>query len=498
MFVIAIIAAGCSSEDTADQTPDVDTEDQTPDTTTDDSSTDVPVENLSYYDNFVGPNACAGCHSGQMGKWETSWHTQKTAEGPALGGGDLVWDWVPSKWDELDSYLVLDRKDSNTIYVGTKKYELDEVDYSVGSIRKQRYMIYYDGSPQEAWLATTEDGGISWNLDKSETVQFEGNKERAGYNFLFIELRGEDDIRTYGTWRTWQEQCISCHTTGFNPNAWDEAKEQFINGEREDLKDTFIADLRISCESCHGPGKDHVSGPSSENIINPAKLSKDDPTRQLVCTQCHTRNQTNLVHGNGSNDYRGFKIGTDTNILEFISYTRPAWGTGNRQVSIDGKGRRDHQQDMDILLTDYIRGGSSVHGAMACFDCHDSHNVGNNANNPRTFGEAPIDNCITCHANNAEEMMQVLNGSTGWDKFGHGNYDNEGGRSGNKQHIFNFDEEGRSFGLSPDQYIWALKKDGNASEVDGWESIWPWEIDHYENELGQRTYIGAEPWNDAN
>ncbi|WNF36007.1 multiheme c-type cytochrome [Bacillaceae bacterium IKA-2] len=473
-IAMAIIVSGCSSKDTAVPSP-------------------VVAADLSYYDKFVGPDKCADCHDDHTEKWETSWHTKKTAKGPNLGGGELVWDWVPEKWDEMDSYLILDQKDKDTIYLSTKKYELEEVDYTVGSIRKQRYMVYYDGSPQEAYLSTTENGGISWNIDKSTTVQFEGNLERAGYNFLYLELHAEDDIRTYGTWRSWQEQCIGCHTTGFNPDAWAEAKDEFINGEREDLRDTFITTVEISCESCHGPGKDHVEFPLREgNIINPVKLDMDDPTRKMVCEQCHTRAQTNLVYGNGANDNRGFMLG-EHDYMDIMQYTRPAWGTGNRQVSIDGKGRRDHQQDMDMKLQDHIKGGETIHGQLACFDCHDSHNVGNNPDNPRTFGEVPVDNCRTCHGLESEERMEVLNGSLGWETFGYDNWDNEGGRNRTRQHVFNLDEEGRTFGLTPDQYIWAQKKDGNAAEEDGWESIWPWEQEHYE-ENGQKIYIGATPW----
>ncbi|OIJ18292.1 hypothetical protein BKP45_11965 [Anaerobacillus alkalidiazotrophicus] len=455
------------------------------------------ITNGSYYDKFVGPERCMDCHEEKYEKWETSWHTAKTTEGPNLGSYEYVWDWVFDQWEQMDSYLILDQKDSNTIYLSTKKYELSEVDYVVGSVRKQRYMVYYDGSPQEAYLATTEDGGISWNLDKSEKVQFEGNKERAGYNFLFLELTPKQEIKTYGTWRSWQEQCIACHTTGFDPDAWEEAKEEYINGEREDLRETFTVDTRVSCESCHGPGLEHVYYPLREGtIINPVTMDGDVDTRKLVCEQCHTRNQTNLMYGNGSNDFRGFQLGVHdfNDYLNIIQYTRPAWGEGNRQVSIDGKGRRDHQQDMDIRLQDHIKGGETIHGSMTCFDCHDAHNVGNNPDNLRTFGDTPIANCLTCHGLESEEMMKALDGRTGWDSYGFGNWKNEGGRVPNKQHIFNVDEEGRSFGLSPDQYIWALKVDGDASLKEDWLPIWPWEKDLY-REKGQRVSVGAEPWN---
>lgn len=462
--------------------------------------TPVDLELLStgtYYDKFVGPEKCMDCHEEQHDKWETTRHTMKAMEGPNQGVGlKNVWEWVPDRWQELETHLILDQKDKETVYVTTRRYELNEVDYIVGQVRKQRYAIYYDGSPQEAYLAYTEDGGISWTIDKTQTVQYEGNKERAGYKFLAFELIKKDEVmKSYGEWYSWQERCISCHTTGFNPEAWTEAKEEFVNGQREDLKDIFVSDIRIGCESCHGPGLEHSSFPLREGtIINPATLDKDDPTRKMVCEQCHTRTSGNIAYGNGSNDNRGFMLGEHV-YSDIMKYTRPAWGKGNRQTSIDGKGRRDHQMDMDIRLQDYIKGGETIHGAMACFDCHNSHDIGNNPDNPTTFGETAVSNCVTCHGLEAEKYIKVLNGAEGWEKYGFGNWDNEGGRSGKRQHVFNFDEEGRSFGLTPDQYVWALKKDGDASEKDGWEAIWPWEKELY-RENGQRVVVGAEPWNE--
>lgn len=492
LMITVAVAAGCSANKAVGGQPVKPTYPTTP-------SAEVLelISTGSYYDKYVGPETCMDCHEEKHAKWETSRHVKKAMEGPAvIGTKDNIWEWVPERWDEFDTYVILDQKDKNTLYVSTMKYDIKDVAYVVGQTRYQRYVVYYDGSPQEAYLAYTEDGGIKWKLDKSQTVQFEGNKERAGYNFLFLEIRGQEDIRGYGEFRSWQERCISCHTTGFNPDAWAEAKEEFINGEREDLKDIFVATVSISCESCHGPGLEHSTFPlRQETIINPAKLDKEDPTRKLVCEQCHTRTQKNLVYA-GSHDNRGFKLG-QTAYEEIMQYTRPAWGTGNRQVSIDGKGRRPHQQDMDIRLQDYINGGQTVHGQMACFDCHDSHNVGNNPDNLLTFGETPKSNCITCHGLNSEEKMKVLDGTQGWEKFGYDNWGNEGGRKGNLQHIFNLDEEGRSFGLTPDQYVWALKKDGNPNEKDGWEAIWPWEKDLYRDK-GQRVVIGAEPWSQDN
>ncbi|OEF98302.1 multiheme c-type cytochrome [Desulfuribacillus alkaliarsenatis] len=497
LVIAALVVVGCADEVATPDPAPAPAPDQP--VTPDPVATDHRTVYNEYVSGFTGPDACQMCHQDQYKKWETSWHTIKITEGPARLGGSLenIWEDVVPQWDELDTYVILDQKDRNTLYISTEKVAIEDVEFVVGATRKQRYMVYYDGGPREAWLSTTEDGGISWTIDKSQTVQFEGNLDRAGYKLLAVEMRGFGaSIYSYGEHRSWQERCIACHVTGFDAYAWEDALEEYKNGEREDLRDFFAADLRISCEACHGPGADHAANPMAEGkIINPAKLSYDDPTRKMVCEQCHTRTggKNKFDLSQESNDLRGFMLGTH-DYLDVQDYVRPAWGTGNRATSIDGKGRRDHQHDMDIRLQDYIFERQTVHGQQACFDCHDSHNVGNDPNNKSIKGSQPVDACIACHGDKSEDYMKVLNGRTGWSGYGFGNWDNEGGRTGHSQHIFNFDEEGRSFGLSPEQYTWALKSGGNAADKADWVSIWPWEASYFEGK-GQQTFTGAEPWN---
>jgi cytochrome c553 len=454
-------------------------------------------------EGFAGPEKCAECHEDVHAQWATSWHTKKTEWGPAYpeysAGRDYPWGkekiypWVKRDWDKLDTYMILDKKDDNTNYIAIDKIQFKNVELVVGSQRKQRYAVYYDGAPRKAWLAATEDGGISWKLDKTKTVDYPGSKERAGYHFLFIEVKpkdGEMNKANYGEFRSWQERCIACHSTGFDVNAWNKAKADYVAGKRKDLRDTFVSSISISCEACHGGGAVHAENPSADNIINPAKLT-DVKERQIVCSRCHTRAQTNTAHGKGSNDNRGFILGKNK-YEDVMQYTRPSWGKGNRQVSIDGKGRRDHQQDMDIMLSATIVGEHSTHAKMACFDCHTSHNVGNNPKSPWLFDKTPAEVCAKCHGSNAEAVLKVLDGRSGWKKSGYPDWATEYGREPNKQHIFNFDAQGRSFGITPEQYHWALKKEGDAAKASDWEAIWPWEKAAAEK-AGRTVFIGADP-----
>ncbi|OGT97619.1 MAG: hypothetical protein A2079_04155 [Geobacteraceae bacterium GWC2_48_7] len=442
---------------------------------------------------YAGAKTCKTCHGSIHSNWEKTRHTMKARKGPAMGKEytSNIYSWVQRDWDKLETHMILDSKDKTTNYVTTNKYKVEDVGIVIGQVRKQRYAVYYDGSPREAFLQTTKDGGISWTIDKSQTVQYPGNKDRAGWKFLTMVMKPKDGSfykEGYGEFYSWQERCIGCHTTGFDVKAWNTAKADFKAGKRNDLKDIFVSDISISCEACHGPGSVHAKSPSKSNIINPEKITNIE-TRKMVCEQCHTRTAKNL-HNKGANDLRGYRIGDQYS--DHAEYVHPAWGKGSRNVASDGKGRRDHQMDMDMRLSATIKGSHSLHAAMACFDCHDSHKIGIGSPS-KVLKKSKIETCAACHKGQAEAVLKVLDGKNGWPTYKYGEWGGEGGRPAPRQHIFNVDGQGRAYALQPAQYHWALKKDGDAKKDADWQAIWPWEKAAYEKK-GLKVVIGAKPW----
>ncbi len=64
-------------------------------------------------------------------------------------------------------------------------------------------------------------------------------------------------------------ECVSCHVIGFRY----ETGYQIGNEEKEQLAD-------VGCETCHGPGKQHITTPLTTNIRGEVK--------NQVCMECHT------------------------------------------------------------------------------------------------------------------------------------------------------------------------------------------------------------------
>ena len=74
-------------------------------------------------------------------------------------------------------------------------------------------------------------------------------------------------LRTIG--REYYPECVTCHVTGSGY----ETGYQIGNPERRHLVD-------VGCETCHGPGRQHVYTPLKENIRGQVP--------EKVCTACHT------------------------------------------------------------------------------------------------------------------------------------------------------------------------------------------------------------------
>lgn len=70
-------------------------------------------------------------------------------------------------------------------------------------------------------------------------------------------------------------ECVRCHAT---PAA---------SGPPADDLSGYRIDEGVGCESCHGPGTDHVAAPTADNIIGLGE-SCPECVIESICTSCHT------------------------------------------------------------------------------------------------------------------------------------------------------------------------------------------------------------------
>lgn len=224
---------------------------------------------------YVGAKVCGSCHRAAYQQWTVSWHgSMVRAASPRAVEGNFAL----SKIVLRGSTFVLQRRGDHYYltesYLAGKTWE-HQVDYTLGGRRIQQY------------LSTLRDGRIlllpiSWdNLRKKWVHNLDiDNPESAG-----------DPVQI------WNKSCMSCHATDPQKNF----------DLQQDTYHTTWQDSGVACESCHGPGGEHVAQAQAAahspnlggtatrpavdtSIVNLAKL---DPTRStMACAQCHSLRDT--------------------------------------------------------------------------------------------------------------------------------------------------------------------------------------------------------------
>ena len=186
---------------------------------------------------------------------------------------------------------------------------------------------------------------------------------------------------------TVQTMCAGCHLTGWE-RYQDKGTGQYLvravndpAGEMNIDDDPEPDEINVGCESCHGPGSEHVAGKGrSGSIVNPKYLSAERAS--TLCGRCHDRRQ----------GFGGPTIGYTQALSESGELARP--GISRHELitkytdpvkkgpTMRGAGREDniwaddihsnkpHQQYADFLKSKMYRNERLL---VTCSDCHDMH-----------------------------------------------------------------------------------------------------------------------------
>ncbi|HBE82721.1 MAG TPA: DmsE family decaheme c-type cytochrome [Pyrinomonadaceae bacterium] len=223
-----------------------------------------------------------------------------------------------------------------------------------------------------------------------------GTSASAVSETLLIEGYGKDD-NYVGS-----ETCKACHESQFNDVA------QTTHGKLGELPDW--KNKVVGCESCHGPGKEHVDGGGDKTKI---KIFKEMDAKAVSesCLACHAgkENHNNFRRGEhwrnnvGCTDchsahgskFGDFKAGSITNIGDAAAQ-RP--NLANRAML------KSNEPQLCIGCHTETKAQFSkpfhhkvLEGQMSCSDCHNPHGGFESKQTRATFG---ADNaCVRCHTN---------------------------------------------------------------------------------------------------
>ena len=287
-----------------------------------------------------------------------------------------------------------------------------------GAVHDQRYIVSVPPGlgNRQGWYTV-----LRYNMSGRDDRQ---NRERRvwhDYKFYMWWAGGpdgrygtNDDVLTAPPVNTnaVQTMCAGCHLTGWERYQDTTTGQYLVRAVNDPAGDMNIDDdpepdeINIGCESCHGPGSQHVAAAGRSGlIVNPKYLSAERAS--TLCGRCHDRRQ----------GYGGPTVGYTQAVSEAGLLARPGISRNElitkftdpvkKGPTVRGQGREDntwaddvhsnkpHQQYADFLKSKMYRNDRML---VTCSDCHDLHGNGPNTrflmHNPNDSA-SPL--CQSCH-----------------------------------------------------------------------------------------------------
>lgn len=346
------------------------------------------------FSDFVGSRSCMPCHKTIYEKWAESTHGKA---GGLPGEVDIIakFDGKPLRFKDATVYPL--RKPGNRLIFRIEQPGLPAQEVEASGVVGGGHMV---GGGTQSFFADFPDGSLRFlpfDFMRKEDHWFVQLRRNAHWVPITQDLSVRDlmhwpPFRILGT-MAGRSNCQNCHGSQIN-----------VSDAGQGRVKTQFTTLAINCESCHGPGKQHVEwmqqpdAASREDIGMKAlaTLSKDQSL--TLCFQCHAV----------KDEVRpGFLSGEP--LEAHYSLKMPILGSD--PFMTDGRVRAFAYQQNHLYSDCYIN------GSMTCVDCHDPH--AQNYRDP--FGKALAGRfddgqCLTCHASKArapEEHTHHLPGSQG-------------------------------------------------------------------------------------
>ena len=378
----------------------------------------LPAENRA--GGFVRSDACRSCHPDQHASWHRSFHrtmtqqaTPEAVRGPFTNGALTLNNEVFHLTTRGDEFWV-EMVDPDWKYVRALQQQAfgrgqgpePKPEPNPPRVEKRITMTTGSHHMQAYWVAG-KFGNQQFNFPF--TYLFEESRW-VPRNDVFL-LPPDSPPKP----QVWNDNCIGCHATAGQPQ----------QDQRTFVLNTRVAEYGIACESCHGPGEEHIrlnSNPrrryalhrgtnADPTITNPARLSHKKSSE--VCGQCHAARYSRLhsdwladgteywhrkdIEANRpllpGNDLRRIDPSADEQqAAQFASLTGFFWRDGMVRVS----GR----EYSGLVETPCFQRGN-----MSCLSCHSMHKMAD-TDDQLARGMESNEACYQCHGDYSKKLAQ--------------------------------------------------------------------------------------------
>jgi len=305
-----------------------------------------PSGDLVHYDHtegYIGEEACKSCHETEYNLWSGSHHdwAMKIASMETVLGNfndqEVILDGVSYHFTKDGEDFVANVNETDG------SVETYVIDYTFGVTPLQQYITRLKDGKHQVLRASWDSKDNKW-FHQYKDQKFQPN------DWLHWTQGGQ----------RWNTMCAECHSTDLKKN-YDWMADTFH---------TTWSSINVSCEACHGPGKQHVDWAEGPAKGTDYYVIGDSTQRSQIdhCGPCHSRRAKltqNMEPGKAFEEQYLLQTATP----EF------------------------YHPDGQIMEEDYVIGSflqSKMYNyGVKCSDCHNSHSM--------ELKLSGNDLCMQCH-----------------------------------------------------------------------------------------------------
>lgn len=338
---------------------------------------------------FAGAAQCASCHAAQFAVWRRSTHGRA---GGTPGSAAMVAPFDGRRMRFRDATVTPSRIGDRltfTVAVAGRPVERFEVAGVIGGAHMR-------GGGTQGFVSRFPDGTLRFlpfDFAKREGTWFCNTLPRGGNGW--IPITPALPIAACGDWTPNRilgddaniANCSGCHGSRVEVR-FDTAAKRYA---------TTVGSFTIDCESCHGPGLEHIErvrGGSADIAMRSLSLLPKAPSVG-TCMACHAVKSTLRP---------GYRPGAS--LARFYSVALAQ--LGDSPLHPDGRVRTFAYQEGHLSSDCFVNGG------MTCTDCHDPHSQ-RYRDVRGTPLASPLDDrqCTGCHVSKGVDPLAHTKHRTG-------------------------------------------------------------------------------------